>query len=38
LATTRSFDDLARRATDLDALVNSPCVSQLAFNPLRMVH
>jgi hypothetical protein len=38
LPTQRAFDDLARRAADLDALVNTPCIAQLAFNPLRMVH
>lgn len=36
--TQRGFNDLQRRAQDLDALVNSPCITQVAFNPLRMVH
>jgi hypothetical protein len=37
-APVRDFDDLARRATDLDALVNSSCFFQIFFEPLRMVH
>jgi hypothetical protein len=36
--THRGFDDLTRRATDLDALVNSPCLAHIFFSPLRMTH
>lgn len=32
------FDDLQRRAADLDSLANSLCIFQLFFEPLRMVH
>jgi len=34
----RSFNDLADRAAKLDALVNSPCIAQIQFDPVRMVH
>ena len=37
-ATVRHFDDLQRRAQDLDAVVSSPCIAQIQFIPLRMVH
>jgi hypothetical protein len=36
---TVHFDDLLRRAQDLEALVTSPCLRQVAFQPIfRMVH
>ncbi len=34
----RHFDDLARRAADLDALLNSPCLAIIKIPRLRMVH
>ncbi|MEK6748312.1 MAG: choice-of-anchor X domain-containing protein [Pseudomonadota bacterium] len=35
---TRTFNDLARRATDLDALVNSSCVAHIGLPPLLFSH
>lgn len=35
---SRHFDDLQRRAQDLDNLVHSPCFSIIFHLPLRMVH
>jgi hypothetical protein len=35
---TRNFNDLQRRAADLDALLNSPCISIIKLPRLRMVH
>ncbi|MEW6353698.1 MAG: choice-of-anchor X domain-containing protein [Pseudomonadota bacterium] len=37
-ATTRHFDDLERRAADLESLVNSSCLFRLFDKPLLMVH
>lgn len=37
-ATTRHFDDLERRAADLESLVNSSCLVRLFDRPLLMVH
>lgn len=34
----RQFNDLRRRATDLDALINTPCIFQFAIKPIAMVH
>lgn len=34
----RHFNDLNRRATDLDQLINTPCFAQFAIKPLAMVH
>jgi hypothetical protein len=36
--TTRTFNDLARRSTDLSGLVSSVCLAQVGFQTLRMVH
>lgn len=36
--TTRTFDDLTRRSTDLSGLVSSVCLAQIAFSTLKMVH
>ncbi|MDQ3814145.1 MAG: hypothetical protein M3347_09365 [Armatimonadota bacterium] len=36
--TPRKFDDLERRCQDLTKLVKSPCLFQLFFDPLRLVH
>ena len=35
---TRSFNDLERRATDLDALLATPCSLLLGHRGVRMVH
>jgi len=35
---TRHFADLQRRADDLNALLNSPCIFQLPRPPIRMTH
>lgn len=32
------FNDLVRRKTDLDALINTPCFKQFAIKPIAMVH
>jgi hypothetical protein len=37
-APNRHFEDLTRRAQDLDALLNSPCLSIIKIPRLRMVH
>ncbi|HET9531347.1 MAG TPA: hypothetical protein VFQ92_13405, partial [Blastocatellia bacterium] len=34
----REFNELQRRAADLDRLVNSPCLLELFHKPLKMVH
>ena len=34
----REFNELQRRAVDLDQLVNSPCLMELLRKPLRMTH
>ena len=36
--TVRHFDDLERRALDLDKLVNSLCFFEIFHRPLLMVH
>ena len=35
---SRTFNDLLRRAQDLDALAHAPCLSHLAFRPLNFTH
>jgi hypothetical protein len=37
-APARTFNDLDRRRADLDALVNSVCIFDVFFRPLRFVH
>ena len=37
-APSRDFDDLERRAADLDALLTSPCIGIIKIPRLRMVH